>query len=393
MAQRLVLHIGVQKSGTTYLQRMMQDRARKFAEIGVLYPLPGRRRRRRDRVNHHELATYALLGDEYPWVGAERAAQEEGWWKNLQKQVREWPGIAIVSAEALSVVRLDAARHIIDALCIADNVDIVITGRGLGRLLPSFWQQLIRNGNARGFDSFLGQLAREREAGWSNIEDDRASHQWRALALGRLVQRWASIAGMERVTFIANPGSPADLLWRRFIKAIDVGDTSNIPTPDATTTVHGGVTAAEAEVLRAMNDNLLSAGWQRADVRRLSNRVVHAFDEREERGPRLAIPANRRDQVGRWNDENIAELRQSGVRVVGDLIELSYSAEREPPEPTKSEVAEAAGVAVPIASGWTGGSTSTSRRGPRMERFALGKARLTSYEGAHAARLLRVRRR
>ena len=38
MAARLLLHIGTQKSGTTYLQRVLQSLAPQLREAGVLYP-------------------------------------------------------------------------------------------------------------------------------------------------------------------------------------------------------------------------------------------------------------------------------------------------------------------------------------------------------------------
>ncbi|WP_052810068.1 hypothetical protein [Streptomonospora alba] len=352
MAERLVLHIGVQKSGTTYLQQMMQDRTEELAAIGALYPVPPRRRAGATRVNYHETATYALLGDEYSWVTEERAAKERTWWENLHKQVRSWEGTAIVSAEALSVVRTEAARKTIDALGASDT-RVFITARGLGKLLPSVWQQHIRNGKSSSFHSYLRQLARQRESGWDPLEEDHNTHLWRAFALGRLARRWASIVGPDKVTLISNPGSPADRLWHRFLEAIELGDASGVPAPDDTTTVHSGVTAPEAEVLRTLNSNLSGAEWPADDARRLRTRIIEGFAQRSQRGPRLGIPARFRESVDSWSRTDIEDLRESGVRVVGDLDELLYSAGAEPPEPTVSDVAEAAGSAAATAAAWS----------------------------------------
>ncbi|GAA4892616.1 hypothetical protein [Streptomonospora salina] len=357
MAERLVLHIGVQKSGTTYLQQMMQDRTQELAALGALYPVPPRRRAGATRVNYHETATYALLGGEYSWVSEERSAKERAWWENLQKQVRSWEGTAIVSAEALSVVRAEAARTTVDALGAADT-RVFITARGLGKLLPSVWQQHIRNGKSSSFHSYLRQLSRQRDAGWDPLEEDHSTHLWRAFALGRLARRWASIVGTDKVTVISNPGSPADRLWHRFLEAVELGDTSAVPAPDDATTVHSGITAPEAEVLRTLNSNLSGAEWSPDDARRLRARIIEGFAQRSERGPRLGIPAPFRASVESWSRADIEDLRESGIRVVGDLDELAYSADAEPPEPAANDVAEAAGSAAATAAEWSPGLKS-----------------------------------
>ncbi|MFC3518142.1 hypothetical protein ACFPZ0_25250 [Streptomonospora nanhaiensis] len=343
----------MQKSGTTYLQQMMQDRTRELAAINVLYPVPPRMRSEGGRLNHHETATYGLLGTEYPWVSEERAAKEKAWWASLRKQVRDWSGTAVVSAEALSVVRADAARRTVEEFGVPENTDVFITGRGLGRLLPSVWQQHVRNGHATSYDRYLRQLAQQRDRGWAELEEDPRTHLWRAFALGRLAQRWAGIVGPDRVTLITNPGSPADRLWHRFLEAVQLGDTSGLPAPDTATTVHSGVTAPEAEVLRSVNGNLVDAGMDRPSARRLRSQVIEGFAAREKRGPRLGVRSGFRDRVAGWSQEDIADLHESKVRIVGDVAELHYDPEAEPAEPTPAEIAEAAGVAVRAAADWT----------------------------------------
>ncbi|PSL00395.1 hypothetical protein CLV30_11655 [Haloactinopolyspora alba] len=350
MAERLVLHIGVQKSGTTYLQQLMQHRAHELAKIGVLYQLPSRRRLRTNRINHHELATYGLLGTEYSWVSEQQAEKERGWWERLQDRVHGWRGTAIVSAEALSVIRADAARRTVEAFGCPDNTDILITARGLGKLLPSAWQQHLRNGRSANFESFLNQRARERSMGWDVLEKDPQTPMWRAFALGRLAERWASVVGTDRVTVITNPGSPPEQLWSRFLDAAAV-DGTKLSAPEKTP-VHGGVTMAEAEILNSLNLNLTSAGWSVPAIKRLDKRIIDAFGERAERGPRVSIPEGHREQVEQWNDEVIAELRRSGVRVTGSIDELGYSSGSEPDAPTVGDVAEAAGIAGKVATEW-----------------------------------------
>src|SRR5690349_9620353 len=144
MASRLILHIGLQKSGTTYLQELIASGTGELATAGVVYPVSPAGKRRR-RTENHEWASYGLLGQEYPWVSAQRAKAEKDSWKALERQVAHTKGTVLLSAEALSVIRTPAMRLILDRLGIGD-VEIVVTARSLHRTLPSLWQQHIRNG-------------------------------------------------------------------------------------------------------------------------------------------------------------------------------------------------------------------------------------------------------
>lgn len=347
MAQRLVLHIGVQKSGTTFLQRMLEERTDALEALGVVYPVP--EGGGAVRVNAHEAATYGLLGGEYPWVGTRRAAAEEAWWQRLRDQVRTCPGTAVVSAEALAVVRSDAAQRVIDELG-ADEVRVVVTARSLGRLLPSSWQQHVRNGRTAGFPRFVDGLATQRARGWESIEKEPDAHMWRAFGLGRLAGRWASLVGPDRIAVVCNPGTGSGRLWHRFMEAAGLSEEADrVPAPSEGTTVHGGVTAAEAEVLRALNGNLSAQGWSHEEGALLRDEIVDAFRTREERGPRVAVPPRFRDQVAAWSAEDIDDLRASGALVVGPLEELAYTPDEDPDPPRPNDIAEAAGTAAMAA--------------------------------------------
>lgn len=343
VAARLVLHIGVQKSGTTYVQRVLRTCAGHLAEAGFGYPLPAFADRVSGR-NLHETATYGLLGTEYPWVSEARAAAERGNWQWLAERVREWPGTVVVSAEALSVVREEAARRLLAALDVAD-VQVVATARGLGSLLPSSWQQHIRNGRTMGFGAFLDHLAAERERGWDFVEHEHGAHLWRAFALGRLARRWGRLVGPERVTVVTNRGRPPELLWRRFAEAAGLPD--GIARTEPAAPVHAGLTAAEALVLESLNARMNDLEWPRERCVDLREHLIHrSFAVRTERGPRIAVPPEHRTAVEKWSAEDIAELAGSGARIVGDLEELRFDADGEPDAPTSADVSAAAGAAV-----------------------------------------------
>lgn len=383
MAARLVLHIGVQKSGTTYVQRVLRTCADDLAAAGFGYPLPAFADRVSGR-NLHETATYGLLGTEYPWVSEARAAAERGNWQWLAERVREWPGTVVLSAEALSVVREDAARRLLAELDVAD-VQVVATARGLGSLLPSSWQQHIRNGRTMGFGAFLGRLSAERERGWDFIEHEHGAHMWRAFALGRLAGRWGRIVGPERVTVVTNRGRPPELLWRRFAEAAGLPD-GIAPRTEMAAPVHAGLTAAEALVLESLNARMDDLEWPRERCVDLREHLIHrSFAVRPERGPRIAVPPELRTAVEKWSAEDIAELAASGVRIVGDLDELRFDADAEPDAPTAADVSAAAGTAVLAAveaaeeaAGAAGRQQADAGIGPAVASSAAGSRRRVS---------------
>lgn len=348
MAARLILHVGPQKSGTTYLQEVLAGSIDELAEAGVVYPLSPDGRRRR-RIENHEWATYGLLGTEYPWVSESRAATESDAWQALERRVAREPGTVLLSAEALAVLRTPAIRLLLDRLG-TDQVDVVITARALSRTLPSLWQQHVRNGRRLGFERYLEMLDDQRRLPAAQVEQERDLHLWRAFALGRLVRRWAAEVGMTRIRVVTSPGSPPELLWRRFTRAIGLDSLADRPAALVARRVHAGLTAPEALVLASLNAALDRAGWPPVQARRLREVVLNeGFARRDDRGPRIAIPSRWAECVARWSAEDVAELCDSGVTIVGDTEDLRAEARPGGTRPPTVEEIGAAGAAALLA--------------------------------------------
>lgn len=324
MADRIILHIGLQKSGTTYLQRVLQDCGDAVGKAGLCYPLPPARRRRRT-VESHEWATYGLLGTEFPWVTQRRADNEADNWHRLARQVRRAKQPVLLSAEALSVIRTGGIQRLVDEFD-ATRVEVVITCRSLGRSLPSLWQQHVRNGRSTSFERYLTMLADQRRRPAHEIEDEPDLHLWRAFAIGGLVRRWVKAVGLDRVQVVTATGSPPSTLWTRFVRAIGVPELTDAPPwqlLDMRT--HSGLTAPEAQVLRRLNAELRDAEWTGLAAGDLRERIItRGFLPRPERGPHIVVPPSWRERVAHWCEEDVAELTGTGVAVVGDVADLLY---------------------------------------------------------------------
>jgi hypothetical protein len=355
MASRLILHVGLQKSGTTYLQEVLTARHGELAAAEVHYPMSSAGRRRR-RTENHEWASYGLLGPEYPWVSAQRAAAEHETWKALERRVARTAGTVLLSAEALSAIRTPAIRLLLDRLGV-DDVRVVVTTRSLSRSLPSLWQQHVRNGRRLGFDRYLRMLEEQRGLPAARVEEESDLHLWRAFALGRLARRWAREVGTERVRFVTSPGMPPQLLWSRFCEAAGLPERGTRADGLLDRPVHTGLTAAEAFVLVSVNGALERAGWDARPARRLREVILtEGFQSRAERGPRLTIPPAWSARVAQWSTEDITDLLGSGVTVIGDVADLCPEQDMADTRPPTVEEIGAAGAAAVLATahetGW-----------------------------------------
>ena len=366
VATRLFLHIGTQKSGTTYLQRILQQLAPDLRERGVLYPVWSTRGR---EVYNHEPATYGLLGSvEFPWVPQATVDAQRSEWATLVDRVRRWDGPAIVSGEAMSTLRPDAARRIVDALAVTDTT-VIITARDLGRVLPSSWQQHIRNGRVSDFGAYISATARGRGAGTlaersSTWDTDLALTFWRAYAIGTLARRWGGIVGDGRVRVIAvpRPAAGPDALWSLFRAAVEVEAlTPATPPPVSTLRANIGLTEPEVVLLSAVNAALQEAAVPPGPARAFRLRLINeVLTTRADRGRPVRLPAEWFDTVAAWSAEDVDVLRAQGSTVYGDIGDLQPARAETASEATDARAVGAAAAAAIVALGHPGAERGTS---------------------------------
>ena len=140
---RLILHAGMNKSGTTSLQAALSAARTDLLADGVLYPLAGRLPG--GKTNHRALlAEYA---DVPPWPGQPLTHTLPGEWARLvraEAEVHDAHTI-VLSSEALwpgSTYGPDALRRVRDALDFA-TVEVLVTLREPASWLPSTYAQAV----------------------------------------------------------------------------------------------------------------------------------------------------------------------------------------------------------------------------------------------------------
>lgn len=294
MAERVVLHVGLMKSGTSYLQRRLFAGRAALLDTGVL--LPGRRWR--DQV----LAVSDVLGR------AAAGPSARGRWDALLAEVSAHPGTALVSMEFLGPAPPERIAALVGDLAPA-RVEAVLTLRDLGRAVPAMWQEALQHGATVTWEEYVAGLGGARRP---------ARAFWRQQGMARIARNWVEALGASAVTLVTvpAPGSPAGVLWQRFADAARIDGSSCPPVAPVNTSLD----AASARVLLELNrllaaDDLPRTAYHREVKFRLAKNAMAGRDA----SPIGFAPPG-------WLVDRAAEVRGrlevTGARVVGDVGDL-----------------------------------------------------------------------
>ncbi len=327
----MTVHIGTPKSGTTYLQSILRAHRKDLARAGVLYPgaayLP-------QQGLNQQPAVYALAGRSVRWVDETVRANGVPHLERVVAELSRHRGPALVSAEALSNFGPAEVAAVVQALSRPPGpVTVVITARDLGRVLTSVWQQNVKNGATAPMEEYLDAITQQRPEGTSPF--------WTAFGLPGLVDRWASVVGLDQVTLVTTPpASRRDELWPRFAQACGLAGLLD-GISDAVVARrdnNDSLTPSQTETLREMNAILEADQVPHDERQRLRGRLLAAWmSSPRSQSRRLAMDEARVPTVRRWAAEDIAVLADRvahGLTVVGDLAELDPDPPSVPAHPS-----------------------------------------------------------
>lgn len=326
MAERVVLHIGTMKSGTSYLQALLFANRDALAGQGVL--LPGE-----TWQDQHFAVRDAVSGGGSP--DAPR-------WSALVQEMKAHPGPAVVSMEYLGPARPKLASRILDGFG-STPVEVVVTARDLNRTIPSMWQETVQSGRVWAWDEYVEDVRAKRPGRGSGVRDHKSPGGtfWRQQHVARMCRDWASVVGPERCTLVTlpPPGGAPDLLARRFAQAAGIRfSTSVVSTTNASLGLASTLAVRQLNALLDERGLPFPAG-QRLRRTRLAKEVLATRRSDE---PALGL------EVSEWVLEQTAETRavldEVGLAVVGDVDDLSPVAVPgvHPSQVPEAEVARAA---------------------------------------------------
>ena len=130
---RIFVHIGLPKTGTSYLQAIAWPGRDQLRDAGLL--LPGARK------SDHLFASMIVRDD--PGVARRGAGASEAW-DRILADVAAFEGDALISHEFFCAASAEQAQRMVAQLAPAE-VHVIITTRDPLGLLTSSWQESLKN--------------------------------------------------------------------------------------------------------------------------------------------------------------------------------------------------------------------------------------------------------
>ena len=322
MTQRVFLHPGPLKTGTTYLQSLLYANRASFLGQGIT--IVG------DQASHYRVANELMKRKSLRNRQVPRGA-----WKRTRAAVLRSPGNVVMSCERYSLFKVEHAQRMLEDL--ADReVHVVLTLRDLVAVLPARWQEGIKNGGTATWAQFQDRLV---------DEPGQVRRFTRALST---LEVWASALPAERIHVVTVPPSsaPRTLLFERFCEALGA-DPARLDTLEAAR-ANPSMDLVTTEVLRRVNAQgrvKLSGPAQQSEIKSFLARELTAKNRyRAELSSAVLEVAKRETQ------DLVRRIETGGFPVVGDLNDLTASTASAPngtgAEPGPEELLDAAAAAV-----------------------------------------------
>lgn len=325
MARTVYLHIGLPKTGTTFLQTTMWENRDALRKQRFLYPGTS-------RMDHYH-ASQEVRG-----ASPARMGRNAGVWRRLVDELAAWDGDGLVSHEFMSMATAEQAQAAVAALAPAE-VQLVVTVRSYVLQFPAVWQEALKMNSDLGFDEFMDRaLAGKLRGGWS----------WQSQDIPKVLGSWAAAVPPERITVVTvpPPGAPRGLLWERWREAIHLDDSAFDLDVSYANESLGAAQAALLERVKPHLSGPLEIGTVRHRwVRKYFGHEVLVPQRGERFGPRphhVAELATRSAAARDW-------IAEQGYAVVGDLDDLLSTATPDgthPGDVPDSEIVDVAARAI-----------------------------------------------
>jgi hypothetical protein len=317
MAQRVYIHIGAPKTGTTFLQTAMWRNRSQLEAQGFLYP--GKK-----RLDHYR-ASQVVRG-----VPGSKLGEDADAWDRILAELSEWPGTGLISHEFFSMATTEQAQTAVAALAPAE-VHVVLTARDYVRQFPAMWQEGLKMNTDDSFDDFMKRaIALELPGAWG----------WRTQDLPAVLERWAGAVPADRIHVITvpPPGAPRPLLWQRWCDVLGLDDTGFDMDLGVANESMG---AAQAALVRRMKPFLTQ---ELKDDGASRHRWFRQYFGHEvlvpQRGERFGVRPDDAAVLRELSTGAAEAIRHAGYDVTGDLAEL-IPAEAQPEHPHPDDVTEA----------------------------------------------------
>jgi hypothetical protein len=316
MARRIYFHIGLPKTGTTFLQTTMWHNRRHLREQGFLYP--GSR-----RMDHYN-AAQTVRGSSPRELGGDADA-----WHRIVAELAAWEGDGLISHEFFSTVTRRQARRAVHALRPAE-VHVVVTVRDYVRQFPAVWQEALKMNSEASFDEFMEQvLAFETSGAWG----------WASQDIPAVLRRWSKAVPVDRIHVVTVPprGAPRNLLWDRWCEVLGIDDSAfDLELSFGNESLGAQQAALLHRVKPHLSPPLTEGPIRHRWVRKYFGHQVLV----PQKGERFGLRPTHAQRLGELSATAAEAVRAGGYPVAGDLDDLVPS-ETQPELPHPDDVTEA----------------------------------------------------
>jgi hypothetical protein len=307
MVERVFVHVGLPKSGTTYLQAVLGANKSRLAEhAGLLYP---------GASWGVQVDAVRDLLDANPHGVTH--ARTKGAWSRLVGEIQQWEGDSVISMEWLCAAKPAEARRLVESLA-PRQVEVIVTTRDLGRTIPAAWQEFMRNWDTDTWPEFLSAISSD-----DPFSVPIASLFWSQQDIGRVLPTWRDVVDDHHIHVVTlpPPHQASGELWVRFASVLGIEPSRYDASGRAG---NESVGLASSELLRRFNrlSRQQQLSWTvYAEVVK-EGVAKHALAPRRPQEPALAIPAELHGWVHEQAEQQRKAIADAGVHVLGDLADL-----------------------------------------------------------------------
>jgi glycosyltransferase involved in cell wall biosynthesis len=323
LAQRVYLHVGTPKSGTTYLQAGLWQNRDALRDLGLLFPGRG-------PFDQNRASIVVRNGKHLP--GRKKTPRL---WKRIVSETTGFDGTVVLSNEWYLTADQEQIAAAVEQL--GGEVHVVVTTRSLVRIVPAAWQESLKVGRGHSLGDFVDGLA-----------DGRIKWTWDVIDPAAVARHWAGVVGPERVHVVTMPERPthAGQLWERFAATVGFDPHAvELPPREANESMTVQAARLMQEFGPALKDEVdrHDASW-RGHARWLRTAVVRKVLA-DVPGDPIGVGEELRAVLLARGERSVADLRDLGCAVTGDLEELLGGTDRDgsrhPDTVTDEELLEA----------------------------------------------------
>lgn len=294
--REVYLHVGPVKTGSTFLQDLLWRYRDDLARQG--YHHPGTHA---DEMwlAANDLQDAAFVHFEMP--------EASGVWPQVCERVLTYDGPSVISQETLGLSTEEHIDRIVSSLEPA-RLHVIVMARSLAAMLPSMWQQNVRDVHPAGVRWPL-YLALQRQS--------RAAVTDTLL----IVQRWLTHVPAERIHVVTVPpaGATPAVLLSRFADVLGI-ETSFWSAEGAARNI--SIDMVQCEVIRRLN-RTSAACLDIRGQRRLVKEALLPLLGPPNPARRIRLPSSQREWIEGESRRRVDGLVHSGAVLHGDLDDLA----------------------------------------------------------------------